>query len=120
MATQNDFDTTAVPAGADLRGQQHKAVTAAGIIAAQTTALGLLQNKPNTGETATVGYSGEMKAYAGAAISAGARVTGTNSGYFIAATSGAPIVGRCGPVAAGSGDLFVGVFDFASPGVMLL
>jgi len=88
MATQNEFNTLTISAGADLSAAQYKAVVVAGTIAANSTAIGLLQNKPAaSGRSATVGYSGIMKAYAGAAITANSRLAVTTSGWIITATS---------------------------------
>lgn len=116
MTVQNKFDTVSISAGADLSAAQYKAVVVAGTIAADSTAIGLLQNKPAaSGRHATVGYAGQMKAYAGAAISAGARVAVTTSGWVITATSadisGGFAVGKA-LEAASSGDLFTGLFNF--------
>lgn len=111
---QGKFETVALNAGADLSAAQYKAVVVAGTIAANNTAIGLLQNKPSaSGRRATVGYSGQMKAYAGAAISAGAGVSVTTSGFLITVSSGDLGVGRA-LAAANSGDLFPGLFDFVS------
>lgn len=117
MATENQYKTITIAAGADLSAAEHKAVVVGGTIAADSTAVGLLKNKPGaSGRHAVVGYSGVMKAYAGAAISAGARLAVTTSGWIITATSanisGGFSVGKC-LVAANSGDLFKGLFDFS-------
>ena len=117
MATQGKFETTTIDAGADLSAAQYKAVVVGGTIAADASAIGLLQNKPAaSGRSATVGYAGEMKAYAAAAITAGARLTVTTSGYVTTATSanidGGFVVGKA-LTAAASGDLFTGLFNFS-------
>jgi hypothetical protein len=114
---QGKFETVTLDAGADLSAAQYKAVAVGGTIAADSSAIGLLQNKPGaSGRRATVGYAGQMKAYAGAAITAGARVTVTTSGWLITATSanidGGFVVGKA-LAAANSGDLFPGLFNFA-------
>ena len=106
-------------AGADLNtgdgtGAQYKAVAVGGTIAANnTTAMGLLQNKPKTNEDAQVGYFGHMKGVAGGALTAGARVKITTSGYLAACASGD---GACGKViaACASGAAVEGIFDFIS------
>lgn len=114
---QGKFETVSIDAGADLSAAQYKAVVVGGTIAADSTAIGLLQNKPAaSGRAATVGYAGLMKAYAAAAITAGARLTVTTSGYVTTATSaqidGGFVVGKA-LAAANSGDLFPGLFNFA-------
>lgn len=111
---QNKFDAVTLAAGADLSAAQHKAVAVGGTIAATSTAaFGLLQNKPAaSGRSATIGYAGQMKAYAGAAITAGATVMVTTSGFVITATSAGNVCGKALATAA-SGDLFPGIFNFA-------
>lgn len=73
-------------------------------------------NKPGSGQHASIAYQGNMKGYAGAAITLGARVTCTLSGYLHTVTSGDGTgVGKALD-AANSGDLFnfVGNFDTAN------
>lgn len=118
MATENQFMAITIAAGADLSAARYKAVAVGGTIAADTSAIGLLQNVPGaSGRHASVGVSGVMKGYAGAAVSAGARLTVTTSGWLITATSanidGGFTVGKA-LEAANSGDLFKGLFDFAN------
>lgn len=106
-------------AGEDLSGHQFKAVAIDGTIANNNgEAAGILQNKPKSGERASVAMFGLVKAYAGAAISAGAQVKVTTSGWLIAVTSGSNIVG-CGKnrnVAVASGDLFAFHANFINAG----
>ena len=113
---QGKFETVTVQAGADLSALQHRAIIVAGTLAPDSlTAVGLLQNKPDaSGKQATVGYSGLMKGYAGASISKGNRVMVTASGWIITATSAGNVVGRA-LLAANSGDLFPGLFNFIGP-----
>ena len=59
-------------AGADLRASQYKAVVVAGTIAADNTAIGLQQNKPNTGENLSACIGGRSLYVAGGAVAAGA------------------------------------------------
>lgn len=115
MAVENKQVTTAVAAGADLTAMQYKIITPAGVIAAESdTALGVLLNKPDNGEHASVAVSGGMKSYAGASISLGARLKVTTSSFLIAVTSGdGAAVGKA-LEAANSGDLFNFHGDFAS------
>lgn len=116
MSVQGESTDITIVAGADLRTSKlYKAVAVAGTIAeANDAAIGLLQNKPNTGEGAQVRTFGKMKGYAAAAITKGARVKVTTSGYLTAVASGD---GACGKAleAANSGDLFTlfGVFGAA-------
>jgi hypothetical protein len=104
------YETITVVAGANLESQQYKIVTVAGVIAANAAAaVGVLMSKPNTGEHGTVAYQGHMKAYAGGAISAGANITVTASGYMAAVASGSGVpVGRCLTAAASA---YVGTYS---------
>ena len=116
MTTDSDFEMTTVSAGADLTGADKlfKAVAVGGTIAAtNAAALGLLRSKGKSGESVSVAYAGEMKAYAGAAITAGDRVSITTSGFTIVAVDSRSTVGRALETAA-SGDLYRGLFNFAS------
>lgn len=116
--TEGEYISVTVQAGQDFRvaGALHKAVTFAGVFAAAGSGSGLAKSQPNSGQHLRVGVIGHMKAYAGAAIASGARVSNTASGWMITAVSGSLAV--CGRAieAANSGDLFSGVFDFAAGG----
>lgn len=119
MTTHVRYNATTVVAGADLSGadKPFKALAVGGTIAAtNAAAIGLLLNKPKSGEHATVAYEGELKAWAGAGISAGALLTVTTSGWMITTpgSGGASLV--CGRAleAANSGDLFRGLFNFVN------
>jgi len=122
MSAFGDSKKIQITAGADLNtgggtGAQFKAVTIGGTIAASnTTAIGLLMNKPLNGEDATVGYSGHMKGVAGAAITAGARLIVTTSGYLITAIGAVIPCGRA-LATCGSGASVEGLFDFSTAGV---
>ena len=114
---QNKFESVTLDAGADLSTHQYKAIAIGGTIAASSLlTIGFLQNKPAaSGRSATIGYSGHMKAYAGAAISAGGDVMVTTSGFIIDATSAGNICGKV-LAAANSGDLVHGLFNFIGQG----
>lgn len=105
-----------VTAAADLSGSQYKIVDVAGTISASValgskTAIGVLLNKPQSGEQAEVAYLGRMKGYAGLALAAGARLQVTSGGFLTTVQSGNVAVGKA-LAAANSGDLvpFVGNF----------
>ena len=124
MATSGKFMSIQLTAGADLNtgggsGAQYKAVAVGGTIAAAATAIGLIQNKPKNGEDLMVGYLGHMKGVAGAAITAGARVLVTTSGYLITATGANVPCGRALATAA-SGATVEGLFDFTNAGISSL
>jgi hypothetical protein len=116
MSANGVSEKVAIPAAADLSAAQYKIVDVAGTIsAANSAALGVLYNKPKSGEGATVAVSGHMKAYAGGTITKGARLKVTTSGFLVVVASGD---GTCGKsmAAANSGSLveFVGNFALAS------
>lgn len=106
-----------VPAGANLNtaagtGTQFKAIVVGGTIAANNGALGILQNRPLSGEDATARVFGPTKVVAGGAITAGARFRITTSGYAVACGSNEIGVGICGVTAAVSGGTFEGMVNF--------
>jgi len=114
MAGEGKKEVIAIAAGADLRAAQYKVVGVAGTIAAANdAALGVLQNKPNTGEGATLAVSGHMKAYVGGTVSAGNRLKVTTSGWLAVVASGD---GSCAKAitAANSGSVCEIVANFAS------
>lgn len=116
MATNGHNCTITVQSGADHSGggSQFKAVAIGGTIAAaNTAAVGILQNNPKSGEHMTVAYMGRMKAYAGGAIAAGAAVKVTTSGYLVAVASGDGAVGKA-TLAANSGSIFEFIGNFAN------
>lgn len=122
MATTGNFRSISITAGADLNtgdgtGAQYKALAIGGTIAA-TNALtvGLLQNKPKSGEDAEVTWEGHAKGVAGAAISAGALMMVTTSGYLITRTATTLPCGRA-LTAAASGATVEGLFNFSCTGV---
>lgn len=111
MAVERDYDTITVVASQDLTGHLNKACDLSGGVAGTTAlARGILKNKPNTGEHATLAYKGHIKALAGGTINSGAQVGVTASGFLIAVTTSA-YVGRA-MASAGSGDVFPLVGDF--------
>jgi hypothetical protein len=86
-------------AGADLSAQQYRAVkiNSSGLaIMANATDLnqiGILQDKPASGQVGTVRTEGITKARAGAAVTAGDRVTSDANGSLIVATTGRQVMG---------------------------
>lgn len=77
MATQSNGVDFTLLAAADLRTKQFHFVKVdsngkAALAALGENAIGVLQNKPNTGEAATIRVSGRSKVVADAAIAAGA------------------------------------------------
>lgn len=115
MSTSGDQRSIAIAAGADLSARQYKVIAVGGTIAANNaTALGVLLNKPKSGEAAQVAYAGHMKSHAGAAVTAGDELVVTTSGFLITnATSVSGIIGKA-ITAAASGALVEFVGDFST------
>lgn len=117
MSTQNVRFNTTIKAEEDLNTsafQYHAIALVDGLLAnTGEEASGILLNKPKSGEFLTLGYQGEMKFAAGLAISKGAKVTVTTSGWFTTADSNDPIVGEA-KAAVTSGSLGTGLFNFPS------
>lgn len=91
MATENPlWEVGNLVAAADLTTKQYQFVkiTAAKTVNIATTkgegVLGILQNKPNTGEAAEVMIIGRSKCKAGAAVTAGSKVITDANGKGIA------------------------------------
>lgn len=115
MSTDGSNLKIAIVAGANLSAAQYKIVAVDGTIAAtNAVALGVLQNAPQSGESASVAYAGHMKAYCGGGtIAKGAQLAVTTSGYLITnATSVSGVVGRA-ITSAVSGSLVEFIGDFS-------
>lgn len=67
--------------------------------------IGVLQNKPNTNQAATVAYFGKSKIVAGGTVTAGKYVTTNGSGRAVNAVSGDLIVGRALDTVANDGEI---------------
>lgn len=110
VASSGLYETITLAAAADLSGKQFHAVrlSAADTCnlasqAADQNVVGILLNKPAAvGRAATVVTRGEIKACAGAAITAGDFVTTNGSGRLTAARSGDMVLGRA--ITAGPAD----------------
>lgn len=117
MAQQEQIQCYSVDAAADLSAKQFtfvKATTSGTVDTITTTgndALGVLQNKPTSGQAATVAYAGKVKVIAGATVTAGDLIQSDTAGKAItAATSGHFILGRArtGGVAGALIEVFLG------------
>lgn len=99
---------------ADNRLNQYKAFQIDGTIAENNSeAMGLLNNKPNTGHDMSLTYHGRSPFLAGGAVTAGGSLKVTTSGFIIAVTSGDISCGKALFTVA-SGACGRGVFDFAA------
>ncbi len=102
-----------VNAGADLSGSQYHAIQIAGTIAtAPTNTLGILQNKPESGEDATAGWLGRSRFRAGGPVTAGNRLTVGAGGWLMAVGSNELGVGTALQT-VNSGAIAEGIFNFA-------
>jgi len=125
MATeQKGFSIGSLNAGADLSALQFGTVKvdASGDVVATSVAgeetLGVLQNKPTSGQVADVMTLGKTKARAGAAISAGALLMANASGKLItAATAGSHVIGVA-LEAAGAADVIFDAYVNCGAGVV--
>lgn len=114
------YEAVTVSAGADMNTeafQFHAIALDDGLVAANGgEAGGILQNKPKSGEFATLYYLGESEYRAGAAVVKGARLAVAASGWISTVASGGFSVGRA-LAAVASGGVGRGVFNFANGGV---
>lgn len=99
-------------AGADLSTKQYYIVkqnsSAAIVLASLATdvIVGVLQNKPKSGEAALYRFGGTSKVVASAPISIGARVTSTSTGKAVATTTNKDVViGTALEAAGADGDI---------------
>lgn len=95
------IDDLSFKAGEDLSGKQYTAVylSAANEVKFATSTnssllVGILQNKPKSGEAAEVRDLGTTKWLAGAAVAAGDPLTVNGSGRAIKVTSGGMVLGQ--------------------------
>ena len=112
MATQQleAYNTISIPAGADLSSAQFKFVKissgAVVLCGAGENAIGVLTNKPASGEVAAVQIGGIAKVQADAALSTtGAKVMSSADGQAAAATSTNHVLGMTVTTAAAAAEL---------------
>ncbi len=113
MAEQGRVTARTMQAAGDMRTTQYHVLRQA---AAGTTnvasnpggghddVIGVLQNKPNSGQAASVGYMGEARIVAGGTVTAGALVAPNGSGRVIDATSGDWTIGQALTAATADGE----------------
>lgn len=126
MATDNAIVTMTLQALEDLSAagaKYHAVAIDDGKLANNgEEASGILINDPASGQDATLVREGESKFSAGAAVTAGDKLTVTTSGWFITATSYSAVVGTA-KASVTSGSIGTGIFNFANqvnPGLALL
>lgn len=122
MAVRNKVLTWSIEAGealTDLTAGTGEIFKGVAIVDGQVAAngaecTGILVEAAASGDHASIAISGISKFTAGAAITAGDRVTCAASGYFVTATSGTYINGRA-LITVTSGSVGTGHFDFSVP-----
>jgi hypothetical protein len=123
MSYETNIEAVTLPAAADLSSSQHRLLQVdtngkAALATATSMVVGILQNKPASGQAASLAYSGVSKVLAGAAFAAGARITSDANGAAIAATTaGDSVIGVALQAAAASGDkvaLIINTAPFAA------
>ncbi len=113
MAVTRRFDTITVTASQDLTGHQYKAVGLDGLVAETTlAAVGILQNKADVNDHATLAYAGHMKCIVGAAVNSNSQIGITTSGFAISVATSDYIGFTLSQ--AGSGDVVDFVGNFAN------
>jgi hypothetical protein len=112
MAEFGRLETLTLEADADLSDKQYHFVRYVATNKCNQASLdtdsgliGVLQNKPKSGEFATIGYLGLGKVVAGAAITAGVILTTNSSGRAVTVTSGDMAGGRALEAAGADGDI---------------
>lgn len=113
MAFSNRLKSESFVASGDHSGLQYHIVNIVGAhtvaAALVRTGYGVLQNKPQAGEHATVAVEGITKVAAGAAVSVGDLITSAGSGWAAVVASGSAgdkqVIGRA-LTAAASGSVF--------------
>lgn len=109
MSTSEALVTVTLEAGADLSAKQFYAVkintsSKAVLAAAGEVAIGILQNKPTSGQSASIAISGKSKAVFGASATVGGPVASDASGKLVNATKASTNTGDAG----GATDALVG------------
>jgi len=112
MAEYGLQDTVALKANADLSAHQFHVVALVGenlcnlaTSANSSLICGVLQNKPQSQEAATVARGGGSKVQVGAAVTAGDHLTTNSSARAIKVTSGAMAFGQALATAGADGDI---------------
>lgn len=93
MSFNQNYVNISAPAGADLSAKQNHFVKinsagAAVLAVAGEAAVGVLVNKPTSGQTATIQISGIAKVKAGATVAAGALIAANADSEAVTATGG--------------------------------
>lgn len=116
MAYFEELDTFTAAAAADLSAKRYHIMR---LSAAQTVnqaslatdsgICGVLQNEPQSGETATIAYEGITKVVAGGSVTVNAFITSNSSGRATAVGSGGMAIGRALQAAGNDGEVITAV-----------
>lgn len=116
-AYHEGLECVTLRANTDLRTHQHKIIELSSTynecgFAQAGQGYGVLLNKPNSGEAATVVIDGRVRVHAGGTLSVGQYVTAANSGWAVAIGSAATTVNKVlGRVVANAASGFIAVVD---------
>lgn len=111
MAYEIGIESRTIITAADLSALQYRFVfentsgLAAQVVTQGVKATGVVQNKPTSGQAATVAYDGITKLVAGAAVAAGAEVMSDNVGRGITATTGNRVLALAETAAGAAGEI---------------
>jgi len=112
MSFSGNKEMFTLVADADLSGKQYHIMRQSGALtcnvasnATESSNCGILQNKPQSGEHATIADKGTSKVVAGGAITAGDHLAVNGSGRAAAAGSGDMAIGRALETAGANGDV---------------
>jgi len=115
MAVKGKVIIDTVVAGLDLSSHQYKFCTVNGSLAIENDlAHGVLQNKPLSGQHASLAVSGMTKVKAGGAITKGARFKAGTGGVAFAVASGDGAAVGISRDTVNSGDTFSAIVDCAN------
>lgn len=125
MTTHIREESYQVTATEDLSGAKYKAITLAGTIAQAADRAarvgGIMRYAVNSGQNTGAIYDGITKAFVGGAVSTpGWPLMVANSGFLVAATSGALTHARLAQASASSGDVAAVFAAFANPAFFTL
>jgi len=118
MAEFGRVETVTLKAAADLSGKQYHAVRMSAANACNQASLstdsaivGVLQNKPQSTEAATVGYMGISKITVGGVVTAGDVLTSNSSGRAATVASGQIAIGRALETSTQNGDVITAILQ---------
>jgi hypothetical protein len=121
MSHFGNQDTITFTASGDLSGKQFHIMRANGegtcaqaSLSTDLAIIGVLQNKPQNAERATIAVEGVSKVVAGGALTANALITSNSSGRAAAVSSGSSdlVIGRVLEAAGADGEIVPALLSF--------